>query len=272
VGGVDALPVRVPNAADYQEKRGASAVAVSFSSVWEILRLTFQISSASGTVLWMLLAGSHFLSHPKSLFAYLLCGLSLASGLYFLIVIVTFAFHFKYTLSMQIFTWVVSTIAMVLPMYGPPSVLHRITSMAICFSIPFTMMSLSYENLFFLFFFVNVVHWLRMEAAVAAENGKETVSSDKGDGFEIEIGTFSFICRNSQPIKTYLGTRKTDRTGILWRVFGCCLRNSPLTPTNFERTNLVRPGKLDDEAEKLATVTEKIEWWLFLASLDQAVR
>lgn len=63
----------------------------------------------------------------------------------------------------QMMCWILSILAFVSPLLSPISLRQRITSIENALVIPFLLMSLSYEPLFFFAFIVNLKYWIETE-------------------------------------------------------------------------------------------------------------
>lgn len=65
----------------------------------------------------------------------------------------------------QLINWSVAGVAMVLPLFSPPSVLSRLTSIFLGFAPPFLLLSIGYEAVFYSAFSMVLIGWIFVESA-----------------------------------------------------------------------------------------------------------
>jgi phosphatidylinositol glycan class N len=65
----------------------------------------------------------------------------------------------------QLINWSVAGIAMVLPLFSPPSALSRLTSIFLGFAPPFLLLSIGYEAVFYSAFSMVLIGWIFVESA-----------------------------------------------------------------------------------------------------------
>nr|CAB3447037.1 unnamed protein product [Digitaria exilis] len=65
----------------------------------------------------------------------------------------------------QLINWSVAGVAMVLPLFSPPSVLSRLTSIFLGFAPPFLLLSIGYEAVFYSAFTMVLIGWIFVESA-----------------------------------------------------------------------------------------------------------
>ncbi|OEL36963.1 GPI ethanolamine phosphate transferase 1 [Dichanthelium oligosanthes] len=65
----------------------------------------------------------------------------------------------------QLINWSVAGVAMVLPLFSPPSVLSRLTSIFLGFAPPFLLLSIGYEAVFYSAFATVLIGWIFVESA-----------------------------------------------------------------------------------------------------------
>ncbi|XP_006648789.3 GPI ethanolamine phosphate transferase 1 [Oryza brachyantha] len=65
----------------------------------------------------------------------------------------------------QLINWLTAGVAMVLPLFSPPSVLSRLTSIFLGFAPPFLLLSIGYEAVFYSAFAMVLIGWIFVESA-----------------------------------------------------------------------------------------------------------